>query len=94
MEEVRTSKVIQHSNLTKVVHHLVRSKIITQELKPGSKIIEGELAKEMGVSRTPLKIALNRLDKEGLVEIIPRKGTCVKEFSTKDVKEIYELRRV
>ena len=94
MEEVRTSKVIQHSNLTKVVHHLVRGKIITQELKPGSKIIEEELAKEMGVSRTPLKIALDRLDKEGLVEIISRKGTYVKEFSAKDIKDIYELRRV
>ena len=94
MQEVKTSKVIQHSNLTKVVHHVVRDKIITQELKPGSKIIEEGLAKEMGVSRTPLKIALGRLEKEGLVETISRKGTYVKRFSVKDMNDIYELRRV
>lgn len=94
MEEVKKSKVIQHSNLTKVVHHVVRDKIVTQELKPGSKIIEEELAKEMGVSRTPLKIALGKLEKEGLVETISRKGTYVKRFSVKDIKDIYELRRV
>jgi len=94
MEEVKTSKVIQHSNLTKVVHHVVRDKIITQELKRGSKIIEEELAREMGVSRTPLKIALGKLEKEGLVETISRKGTYVKRFSVKDIKDIYELRKV
>ena len=94
MEEVKTSKIIQHPNLTKVVHNVVRDKIITQELKPGSRIVEEELAKEMGVSRTPLKIALSMLGKEGLVEIISRKGTYVKKFSVKDIEEIYDLRRV
>ena len=57
-------------------------------------MIEDELAEDLGISRTPIREALNRLAQDGLVELIPRKGAQVSRLKAKDVEEVYELRKL
>src|ERR1700755_940392 len=69
----------------------LRRKVIDSELAPGSQILEQELAIMLGVSRTPLREALVRLENEGLVEIVPRHGVRIIPMSVADMKEIYQV---
>jgi len=94
MEKSKSSNKIEYQNLTDTVYNVLRDRILTHQLKPGLKIVEEKLAQEMGISRTPLKRALTKLEKEHLIETIPRKGTYIRKFSAKDVKEIYEIRKL
>ena len=73
------------------VYAALRRKVIDSELAPGSQILEQELAIALGVSRTPLREALVRLENEGLVEIIPRHGVRIIPMSVADMKEIYQV---
>lgn len=74
------------------VFKYLRHNILTGEAPPGSKLIEDRLAKEMGVSRTPVREALHNLEMEKLIESIPRVGYVVREISENDVEEIIEIR--
>ena len=60
----------------------------------GSPLPENQLAKETGVSRTPIREALRSLEQDGYVKIIPRKGAFVSEISIEDLKEIYDIRKL
>jgi DNA-binding GntR family transcriptional regulator len=73
------------------VYSALRQKVIDSELSPGSQILEQELAMMLGVSRTPLREALVRLENEGLLEIIPRHGVRIIPMSIADMKEIYQV---
>lgn len=64
------------------------------EMKPGTKIIEAELAKEFGVSRTPVREALKRLEEEQFIDIYPQKGTYVSRIDFTVVKEMAYMRHV
>jgi GntR family transcriptional regulator, rspAB operon transcriptional repressor len=80
-------------NLHERVYIYVRDKIINNELKPGSRIDYEELISELGVSRTPLRDALNRLQHDKLIEVKPRSGTFVSVPRPKDIEEIYDVRK-
>jgi DNA-binding GntR family transcriptional regulator len=73
------------------VYSALRRKVIDSELAPGSQVLEQELAMMLGVSRTPLREALVRLENEGLLEIIPRHGVRIIPMSVTDMKEIYQV---
>ncbi|MDX3969194.1 MAG: GntR family transcriptional regulator [Bradyrhizobium sp.] len=73
------------------VYEALRRKVIDSELAPGSQILEQELAIMLGVSRTPLREALVRLENEGLLEIIPRHGVRIIPMSAADMREIYQV---
>jgi DNA-binding GntR family transcriptional regulator len=68
----------------------IRAAIISQKLKPGSPIIEQELAKKLNVSRVPIREAVQRLSADGLVDIIPRKGAFIRSFGVEDMFRCYE----
>ena len=70
----------------------IREAIRTGKLKPGERLVEMQLAEEMQISRFPIREALRYLEKEGLVETRPFKGTHVFEFTEKDMEELYSLR--
>jgi DNA-binding GntR family transcriptional regulator len=78
--------------LREVVFETLREAIIKGVLKPGERLMEKQLAENMGVSRTPVREAIRKLELEGFVRVIPRKGTYVSEISFTDVREIYEIR--
>ncbi|MDQ0218143.1 GntR family transcriptional regulator [Peribacillus cavernae] len=80
-------------NLNERVYLHLRDKIVNSELKPGSKIEYEQLIAELGVSRTPLRDALNRLQLDNLIEVKPRSGTYVSIPRSKDIQEIYDVRK-
>jgi DNA-binding GntR family transcriptional regulator len=64
----------------------------SKKLQPGQKIVQDKLAADLGISRTPLRTALQMLEAESLVESLPRRGMIVKEFSDSEIIEIYDCR--
>lgn len=75
------------------VYRLLKNKLAALEYKPGQSLTEQEIASELNVSRTPVRHALSRLERDGLVEIIPRKGAFIKFLSLMDILEIFQIRR-
>lgn len=78
--------------LSEKAYRLIKEKVITLELPPSSVIDEPSLMQELGLGRTPIREALQRLDSEGLVNIVPRRGTFVNDISITDLQKIFELR--
>jgi DNA-binding GntR family transcriptional regulator len=76
------------------VYELVRSEIISCSLMPGAEIRESELAQRLGVSKSPVRDAMQKLELEGLVDIEPRRGHRVRAISVKDAEDIIELRLI
>ena len=84
----------RHKNLSDEVYEIVKDKIISHEFKPGQRVIDKHIAEDLGVSRSLVRQAFNILEKEELIESIPRSGFFVREISEKDVKEIYHIRNL
>ena len=70
----------------------IKDKIISKEMFPGYRIVEDELSSELGVSRTPLRRALTKLQYEGFLYIVPNRGTYVVQSSPEDIAKIYDAR--
>jgi DNA-binding GntR family transcriptional regulator len=70
----------------------MRDAIVDGRLKAGQRLSEVELAEELSMSRAPIREALRELEREGLVQSIPHRGTYVTQLSSKDAREIYSLR--
>jgi DNA-binding GntR family transcriptional regulator len=83
---------INHSTLITPIYEKVKSMILSNDLKPGQKIIQEKLAGELGVSRTPLNKALQMLEFEMLLESVPRKGIYVKKVSLEEMLDIFDVR--
>jgi DNA-binding GntR family transcriptional regulator len=74
------------------IYHTLKAKLISLELKPGQFLSDQEVASQLKVSRTPVRHAFGMLEKDGLLEIIPRKGAFIKFLSLKDILEIFQVR--
>lgn len=79
-------------NLHKTVYEKLKSQIINFTLKPGQKLQDRQLGLQFGVSRTPVREALNRLVQEGFVRQISGRGYFVKEITIKEIENLYEVR--
>lgn len=78
--------------LRDVVFQTLRQAILRGELKPGERLMEIHLAQKLGVSRTPVREAIRKLELEGLVLMIPRKGAVVAEITVTDLEDVLEVR--
>lgn len=78
--------------LRELVLEAIREAIINGTLKPRERLMEIQLAEELGVSRTPIREALRKLELEGFIVMVPRKGAYVADFSFKDIADIFEIR--
>lgn len=89
MSEVVASegRPIVRQNLHDVIVSRIRDMIIEGTLVAGSRVHEGNLGRDLGVSRTPLREALKFLASEGLIELVPTRGAVVRRFSAKDVQD-------
>lgn len=85
---------INYENLDQQVYQVVKKLIEDRKLLPGEKIPQEKLAKELGISRTPLISALKFLEHEKLVEVKPRRGFFVRLFSIEEMVSIFEIREV
>lgn len=79
--------------LRDVVFNTLRQAILTGEMKPGERLMEIHLANKLGVSRTPIREAIRKLELEGLVIMIPRRGAEVAQITWKSLKDVLEVRR-
>lgn len=79
--------------LRDVVFKTLRQAILRGELKPGERLMEIHLANRLGVSRTPIREAIRKLELEGLVNMVPRKGAEVANITEKSLKDVLEVRR-
>ena len=79
-------------NLKTLAYNSIREKIVTCEYAPGTNLNEEILTESLGLSRTPVRDALSRLEQEGLVEILPKRGIIIKSLTLRDINMIFEVR--
>jgi DNA-binding GntR family transcriptional regulator len=89
-----TREKIVPAQLERRVYERLRDGIVSGTLEPGVQLVEARIAEELGVSKTPVREALIRLQRDGLVSIEPYRGARVVKPSPEDVREILELRSV
>lgn len=82
----------QARTIREMVYEAIKKAIFEEELKHGDRLVEKELAERMRVSRTPVREAIRKLEMEGLVKHIPRKGVVVQGITLDDVIEIFAIR--
>lgn len=82
-----------HRPLREIVYEELKRQILVGEIAPGTRMMEVDLAEEMGVSRTPVREAIRKLEKEGLVTIEPRRGAYASDISIKDILDVLEVRQ-
>lgn len=88
------AKVEEFLPLRDVVFKKLRRAILLEELQAGERLTEIHLADKLGVSRTPIREAIRKLELEGLVTMMPRRGAIVTKISEKSLKDVLEVRRV
>ena len=92
MESLTKLNLDEYKPLRDVVFENLREAIVEGRLKPGQRLMEVQLAEQLGVSRTPVREAIRKLELEGLVVMLPRKGAYVANMSLKDLKDVLEIR--
>ena len=85
---------LEHANIDRRIYEIITEQILTGKLAPGTRLTEEDVARQLGVSRTPVREAMKSLAKDELVELLPRKGMYVKKLELQDVAEIYDIRAV
>jgi len=85
-------KIDEPKLLSEDIAESIKTAIIKGKFKPGEKISEGELAESMGISRTPLREAFRKLENEGFILIIPRKGAVVADIDADEAINLYEIK--
>lgn len=93
MENYFKVNMNEYLPLRDVVFNTLRQAILKGELAPGERLMEIQLAEKLGVSRTPIREAIRKLELEGLVLMIPRKGAEVAKISEKSLRDVLEVRR-
>jgi len=83
---------LNHLDLTEQTYRILREQILRRQLQPGERISVEDVAQGIGVSRTPVVNALQKLETDGLVEIRPRRGTFVTQLTARDVADLFEVR--
>lgn len=82
----------EHKPLRELVYEELRKLIMTGQIKPGTRMMEIDLAESMGVSRTPVREAIRQLEKDNLVTIEPRRGAYVSDISPEDIGDMLLVR--
>lgn len=90
-----TLEAIDYTRMSDLAYRAIRDAIVSGEFEPGARLNQDELAKRLGVSRAPIRDALNRLEAEGLVQTLSRAGgAVVADVTEQQVVDIYELRAI
>lgn len=96
MADTRVPKIVieQPKPIRKQIYEHLREQILNQTITPSSRLVEAQIAKEVGISRTPIREALHLLEKDGFLESVPRVGYFVKKLDLDELDEIFEIRLV
>ncbi len=93
IEEYLKINMSSYLPLRDIVFNTLRQAILKGEMEPGERLMEVSLAQKLGVSRTPVREAIRKLELEGLVTMIPRRGAEVARISEKNLRDVLEVRR-
>ena len=93
MQLMKSNVELASDSIVDRVYEQLKAMAVSYEFKPGERLNEGELAKRLGVSRTPLREALNRLNTEGFLRFTPGKGFFCRELDAHEIFDLYELRK-
>lgn len=94
MAEQGTAVIDAQANKKDKVYDLLEDRIVTNELKPQEYLNEQVISRDLGVSKTPVREALQKLEHERLVVIIPNKGTFVTNIGIDRIREVFEIREI
>lgn len=92
MNGTQLTSPVESKPIREIAYETLKHAIITGEIPAGSRIVETEYADRLHISRTPLREALRKLERDGLVEYVLRRGVVVRAFTIEDVEEIYTIR--
>ena len=92
MSTISLGPAAESKPIREIAYETLKHAIITGDLPAGSRIVETDYAERMHISRTPLREALRKLERDGLVEYMLRRGVIVRAFTIADVEEIYTIR--
>ncbi|MEO7027843.1 MAG: GntR family transcriptional regulator [Acidobacteriaceae bacterium] len=87
-------KVLRAPNLTELAYLSVKQHLLSGELGEGARLTEEALSSQLGISKSPVREALTRLESEGLVIIEARRGAFVRKFSVRETRELYDVRQL
>lgn len=87
-------KLVRTPNLTELTYRSIKHTVLLGNLDRSFRLTEEYLAKHLGISKSPVREALNRLEAEGLIRIEARRGAYVRRFSSKEIRDLYDLRVV
>ena len=87
-------KIDTPQNLTALAYNSIKSYILREDLDEETKLTEESLSSQLGISKSPVREALNSLHTEGLIRIEARRGAYLRRFTAKEVKDLYDLREV
>ena len=87
-------KLTNTPNLTELTYRSIKEQLLDGTLSEGTRLTEEQIATQLGISKSPVREALNRLEAEGLICIESRRGAYVREFSIQEVSDLYEFREV
>ncbi len=88
-----TEQISEVKQLRDIIFEYLKQEILDGHLKPNERLIERDIAAKLNVSRTPIREALRKLESEGFVEHVPRKGVVVRGFNITEIEEIYDIRK-
>jgi len=94
MDKANSYKIEKPQSLKEKVYLWIKDQVLSGELPPGEPIVETKLAGQLGVSRTPVHQAIIQLEQEGFVASVQFKGFFVGGISSRDIREIYQLREI
>ena len=86
------NKLTKIPNLTELTYRSIKQSLLNGTFKEQSRLTEESLATQLGISKSPVREALNRLEAEGLICIEARRGAYVRQFSAKEIHDLYDLR--
>ena len=92
MNTISFQPMMQSRPIREISYEVLKHAIITGDIPAGERIVETEYADKLHISRTPLREALRKLERDGLVEYVVRRGVVVRAFTIEDVEQIYTIR--
>jgi DNA-binding GntR family transcriptional regulator len=87
-------KIEKTPNLTELAYRSIKQGVLSGSFGESARLTEESLSVQLGISKSPVREALNRLEAEGLISIEPRRGAFTRQFSAKEVADLYELRSI
>jgi DNA-binding GntR family transcriptional regulator len=87
-------KIKVPQNLTQLAYNSIKAYILREDIDEKTRLTEDTLSSQLGISKSPVREALNSLQTEGLIRIEPRRGAFLRGFSLSEVKDLYDLREV